>query len=65
MVANKYIKSLFKVIYRYMFILRFITYLMLIHAMTGLVDRYKLNFDQSFLQFTVKKKIYTQRGIVK
>ena len=65
MVANKYIKNLFKVIYRYMFILRFITYLMLIHAMTGLVDRYKLNFDQSFLQFTVKKKIYTQRGIVK
>ena len=26
----------------------------------GLVDRGELNFDQSFLQFNVKKKIYAK-----
>ena len=60
MAAKKYVKM-----YRYMFIYRFIIHLMLIHATTGLVDGDKLNFDQSFLQFTVKKKMYMRRVNVK
>ena len=51
MAAKKYVKNLFKVIYR------FIIYLILIHALTWeLDDGGKLNFDKSFLQFNVKKK---------
>ena len=42
---------------------RFITYLMLRYIPEldiGLADRGELNFDQSFLQFNVKKKIYAK-----
>ena len=53
MAAKKYIKHLFKVIDR------FIIYLML-ELDTGLVDVGEFNFDQSFLQFNVKKKLYAK-----
>ena len=47
-------------IYLFLVTDRFIIYLMVIHAWLdiGLVDRGELNFDQFFLQFNVKKKIY-------
>ena len=50
MAAKNYFKHLFKVIDK------FIIYLMPIHAWTW--DCGELNFDKSFLQFNVKKKIY-------
>ena len=57
MAAKKYVKHLFKMTDRFM------NYLMLICMLEldiGLIDGVKLNFDQSFLQFNVKKKLYAK-----
>ena len=52
MVAERYVKYLFKVIARFIIHFNADTFLSL---RLGLIDRSDLNFDKSFLHFNVKK----------
>ena len=59
--ASKYVKHLFKVIDRYIIYLMLILVLLIMRELdVGLVDGVELNFDQSYQQFNIKKKMYAK-----